>query len=100
MADAPDLGSGPERGGSSSLPARTNFSIHIQSVRRLGPCTCDVMLDRSDSVLRFRPEWQIIPWFSPRQNLVCSAARILVWADEPLAILASNRPPWLVRLVQ
>src|SRR5205807_7717109 len=28
MADAPDLGSGPERGGSSSLPARTiSFSV-------------------------------------------------------------------------
>src|SRR3989442_1713893 len=26
MADAPDLGSGPERGGSSSLPARTNLN--------------------------------------------------------------------------
>src|SRR5439155_19464755 len=27
MADATDLGSGPERGGSSSLPARTNPTI-------------------------------------------------------------------------
>ena len=38
MADAPDLGSGPERGGSSSLPARTKFVFQprlIEAVRGL-----------------------------------------------------------------
>src|SRR6059036_1904307 len=78
MADAPDLGSGPERGGSSSLPARTNLN-------RCGTIS-------GSSRLWFRaPDGHVFP---NQPWLALGGARAAGWTALARRLDRLRPPPW------